>query len=76
MSISIRRRTTPRERPKDVTETKEASVDGTGFPEARLAGPWLRRSRSICPFRSREVDERERAREALTSVVTVKLYAH
>ena len=71
MSISIRRRATPRERPKDVAETKEASVNSARFPEAGVAGSWLRRARPICPFRSSEVDERERAREAILAVVTV-----
>ena len=71
MSISIRRRATPRERPKDVTQTKEASVDGACFPEAHVAGAWLRRARSIRPLGAGEVDERERAREAILAVVSI-----
>ena len=46
----LRSATAPRERPKDVAQTKEAPVDGTGFPKARVAGARLRRARPICPF--------------------------
>ena len=76
MSISIRRRATPRERPKDVAETKEAPVDGARFPQAHVAGAWLRRARPIRPFGPSEVDERERARESILAVVAVQLHAH
>ena len=76
MSISIRRRAAPRERPEDVTQTEEASVDGARFAKARVARSWLSRARPIRPFRSSEVDERERAREPLAAVVAVQLHAH
>ncbi len=59
MNVSIRRSATPRERTKDVTETQEAPVDGARFPEARVAGAWLCRARSICPFGAGEVDDFE-----------------
>ena len=72
----VRSATAPRERPKDVAQTKEASVDGARFPEARVAGARLGRARPICPFRSREVDERERAREPILAVVAVKIYSY
>ena len=71
VNVSIRRRTTPRQRPKDVAETKEASVDGTGFAKACVARSWLRRARPIRPFGPREVDERERAREPILAVVPI-----
>ena len=72
----LRSATTPRERPEDVAETKEAPVDGARFAKARVAGAWLRRARPICPFRSSEVDERERASEPILAVVAVQLHAH
>ena len=70
----LRSATTPRERPKDVAETKETPVDGARFAKARVARSWLRRACSIRPFRSREVDERERAREPILAVVAVQLH--
>ena len=76
MSISVRRRATPRKRAEDVAETKEASVDGTGFAKACVARSWLRCARPIRPFGPREVDERERAREPILAVVAVQLHAH
>ena len=72
----LRSATAPRQRPKDVAQTKEASVNSARFPEAGVAGSWLRRARSICPFRSSEVDERKRAREPILAVVAVQLHAH
>ena len=72
----VRSATTPRERPEDVAETEEAPVDGARFAKARVARSRLRRARPICPFRSSEVDERERAREPILAVVAVQLHAH
>jgi len=67
----VRSATAPRERPKNVTETKEAPVDGARFTKARVAGAWLRRARPIRPLGAGEVDERERAREAILAVVPI-----